>query len=109
MDIKTVQIIHNLDDYVNVPSSLYKNLGVKLPNDFNTEEVNSIFVSCLFADLVIAIDSPKKNISQEIIKNNKFFSKVKNKFHVISLNNEDEESCEIISDQINDLIKESFD
>jgi len=108
-DIKTVQIIHNLNDYANVLSSLYKSLGVKLPNDFKSEDVNSIDVSCLFADLVIAIDSPKKNISQEIRKNDKFFSKIKNKFHVISLNNEDEESCEIISDQINDLIKESFD
>tara|TARA_X000001036_G_scaffold438087_1_gene485016 strand:- start:1231 stop:2055 length:825 start_codon:yes stop_codon:yes gene_type:complete len=108
-NIKTIQIIHNLDDYNNVPSSLYSELGVTLPEDFKGDEINSIMVGSYFADQVIAIDSKNKNISKEIIKNKKFHNKIKNKFHIIDLNNEDEESCEIISDQINDLIKETFE
>ena len=108
-NIKTIQIIHNLDDYNNVPSSLYSELGVTLPEDFKDDEINSIMVGSYFADLVIAIDNKNKSISKEIIKNKKFHNKIKNKFHIIDLNNEDEESCEIISDQINDLIKETFE
>ncbi len=103
-NIKTIQIIHNIDDYNNVPSTLYSELGVNLPKDLQSDQVNSIMVGSYFADSVIAIDKKGNNLSKEIMKDKKFYNLIKDKFHTVDLKNEDEESCEIISDQINSLI-----
>ncbi len=104
-NIKTIQIIHNIDDSNNVPSTLYSELGVSLPKDLENDQVNSVMVGSHFADLVIAIDKKNNNLSKKIMKDKKFYNLIKDKFHILNLKNEDEESCEMISDQINGLIE----
>ena len=84
---------------------MYSELGVSLPKDLENDQVNSVMVGSHFADLVIAIDKKNNNLSKKIMKDKKFYNLIKDKFHILNLKNEDEESCEMISDQINGLIE----
>jgi starch synthase len=80
--IQTVLLIHSLDENAVISSDTYDKLGVKLPDNINEDEVNSLVVGALAADLVIAVDSPEAVISKQLAEHPAFkphYSAIKGK------------------------------
>ena len=82
-DIKTVFILHSIDDYRYFSSSSYKYLGI----DSDSDAVDNIELAIKYSDYLIVIDNEKKEISKLFKKNKKLVDahkKTKTKFLNIS-------------------------
>ncbi|MEE2877001.1 MAG: glycogen/starch synthase [Candidatus Neomarinimicrobiota bacterium] len=109
--IKTVQIIHSIDDYSKVSEDSFKKVGTELPKNFDGGELNSLAVAADCADLVIVVDGPDNKTSKELSTNGDFkphIAGIKKQLKTGTLQNEDDASCGAIADVINEILIESF-
>lgn len=109
--IKTVQLIHSIDDYSTVSADSFTKFGAELPKAFNGGELNSLAVAADSADLVIAVDGPKSQPSKELSTNGDFkphIAGIKKKLETVTLENEDDASCGAAADAINDILTNAF-
>ena len=110
--IKTVQLLHSLDDYAQVSAGIYDKLGVKVESSGGDgESRNSLVVACQSADLVITIDRPGSEISKELSTHPDFESTYKDveaKLRAVSMKDASEENCRAAADEINTYIEELF-
>ena len=109
--IKTVQLIHSIDDYSKVSASSFEKLGVELPKEFARDELNCLAVAATNADLVIAVDGPNAKISKELSGHADFkphIAGIKKKLKVINLKNVDETSVESAADSIHKILQHTF-
>ena len=109
--IKTVQLIHSIDDYSQVSADSFTKLGIQLPKGFDSAELNSLAVAADSADLVIAVDGPKSQPSKELSTNKDFkphIAGIKKKLQTVSLENEDDASCVVVANAINEILTNSF-
>ncbi len=110
-DIKTVQLIHTINEYTKVSKSSFEKLGVELPKEFAGDSLNCLSVAATNADLVIAVDGPNSKISKELSSHADFkphIAGIKKKLKTINLKNEDEASVESTADGINKILQEAF-
>lgn len=110
-NIKTVQVIHSLDDYSRVSRSTYEKLGITLPDDVEGEEVNSLVIASNSADLVIAVDGPQAKISKELSRNGDFkttYGSIEKKLETVTHDDISEESYSATADDINNLLQTYF-
>ena len=110
--IKTVQLLHSLDDYAQVSDGIYDKLGVKVESSGGDgESRNSLVVACQSADLVITIDRPGSEISKELSTHPDFeptYKDVEAKLRAVSMKDASEENCRAAADEINTYIEELF-
>ena len=59
--IKTVMIIHSVDEYANFSRSSYEKAGVKIPEIFTGDTVNAYEVAAHFADKIVIYNYPGVN------------------------------------------------
>ena len=67
-DIKTVITVHNLDEHCFYDRSVYKKLGVQLPDELKGNKINCYEAAAPSADLIISLDSPSNNNTKELLK-----------------------------------------
>lgn len=109
--IKSVQLVHSIDDYSNVSAASYQKLGVTLPEGFDGDDVNSLAVAASSADLVVAVDGPGAKPSAELSSHPDFkvhSDEIKKKLKTVTLTNEDETSCVSAADDLNEILESAF-
>lgn len=110
-NIKTVQVIHNLDNYSQVSPETYDKLGTTLSYETQREKVNSLVVACEFADLVIALDSPQAKISKELHRVSDFktsYANIKKKLQTVVLKDKSQDSYNVTADEIHNILQDHF-
>ena len=106
-DIKTVLIVHNIDEHCTYDRSIYDKLGVKLPNKIVGNKINCYEAAIEDVDLLISLDSTSKNNTKKLLQ----LPLVKaNKKKLVSMNIEDEENPNFDStaSKINDELTKHF-
>ncbi|MFQ6673330.1 MAG: glycogen/starch synthase [Fidelibacterota bacterium] len=110
-DIKTVQVIHSLDNYSQVGRATYDLLGVTLPDDVEGDTVNSLLVASLLADLVIVLDYPETKVSRELSRAPQFqssYKAIEKKLKTIAIKDTSQDSYNVVADEIHTLLQERF-
>jgi len=106
--IQTVLLIHSLDENAVIPSDTYDTLGVKLPDNINEGEVNSLVVGALAADLVIAVDSPEAEISKQLAEHPAFkphYSAIKGKVKKLKVSDDSTTSFQSAAGELDGLLR----
>ena len=106
--IQTVLLIHSLDENAVIPSDTYDTLGVKLPDNINEDEVNSLVVGALAADLVIAVDSPEAEISKQLAEHPAFkphYSAIKGKVKKLKVSDDSTTSFQSAAGELDGLLR----
>ena len=65
--IKTVVLVHSIDEYCTFSRESYAKLGVTIPEEIKGDELNCYEVAAPYADLIIAVDSPSNNVSKKLM------------------------------------------
>ena len=65
--IKTVVLVHSIDEYCTFSRESYTKLGVTIPEEIKGDELNCYEVAAPYADLIIAVDSPSNNVSKKLM------------------------------------------
>jgi starch synthase len=82
-DIKTVVLIHSLDEYSKFEVDAYKKSGLDLEKILGKKKkINGFEIAVEFADAVVVLDDAKKKLSQKIMKLESF-KKAKKKLTLI--------------------------
>ena len=82
-DIKTVVLIHSLDEYSKFEVDAYKKSGLDLEKILGRKKkINAFEIAAAFADAVVVLDDEKKKLSQKIMKLDAF-KKAKKKVTLI--------------------------
>ena len=71
-DIKTVLVIHDLDEYSIVNKSELLNFGIEIPTGLKGKKINLYDVAIYSADAVLIIDKPGAKISSKLLKKTAF-------------------------------------
>tara|TARA_B100002052_G_scaffold290798_1_gene309899 strand:+ start:1396 stop:2226 length:831 start_codon:yes stop_codon:yes gene_type:complete len=71
-DIKTVLVIHDLDEYSTANKSELLNFGIKIPANIKGNKINLYDVAIYSADAVLIIDKPGSKISSKLLKKTAF-------------------------------------
>ena len=110
-NIKTVQIIHDLNGYHQVSPSIYEKLGVSLPDDIQGDKINSLIVACHFADLIIVLDTPQKKVSKELSQKSEFkssYSWLEKKLVRVMIKDVTPDEYSISADEIHKILQDHF-
>ena len=65
--IKTVLLVHSIDEYCIFSRASYKKAGVELPDNIKGNKVNWDEAAAPFADLIIAVNSKSNNITKKLM------------------------------------------
>ena len=66
--IKTVILVHSIDEYCTVSRSSFTKLGLSLSDNIKgDEELNCYEIAAPYADLIIAVDSPSNNVTKKLM------------------------------------------
>ena len=71
-DIKTVLVIHDLDEYSIANKSELLNFGIEIPTGLKGNKINLYDVASYSADAVLIIDKPGAKISSKLLKKTAF-------------------------------------
>ena len=71
-DIKTVLVIHDLDEYSLTNKSDFLNFGIEIPTGLKGNKINLYDVASYSADAVLIIDKPGAKISSKLLKKTAF-------------------------------------
>jgi len=110
-NIKTVQIIHDLNGYFQVSPSTYEKLGVELPDDIRGEKVNSLLVACRFADLIIVLDDPKTKLFKELSRHSEFkssYNSIEKKITRVVIKDPAQDNYKVAADEIHNILQDHF-
>ena len=65
--IKTVLLVHSIDEYCTFSRSSYSKAGVELPDNIKGNNVNCYEAAAPFSDLIIAVDSKSNNVTKKLM------------------------------------------
>tara|TARA_Y100000741_G_scaffold349724_1_gene319100 strand:- start:219 stop:1052 length:834 start_codon:yes stop_codon:yes gene_type:complete len=71
-DIKTILVIHDLDEYSLASKSELLNFGIRIPKSLKGNKVNLYDVASYSADAILVIDKPGAKISSKLLKKTAF-------------------------------------
>ena len=80
-NIKTVLVIHDLDEYSNASRSELSNFSIEIPSELKGGKINLYDISSYSADAILIIDKPGAKISSKLLKK-KAFRDNKNKLTI---------------------------
>ena len=105
-NIKTVLIIHELNDYVNISRKDLNDMEVPIHESLKGESLNIYDVASFSADHIIIVDKKEDEISEKLLKYSGI-SANKAKLSVIKYEYSDDDSPDFIdvSDQLDKIIK----
>ena len=67
-NIKTVLVIHDLDEYSSVNKSDIEEIGIKIPPNLKGSKLNIYDIASYSADAILIIDKPGEKISSKLLK-----------------------------------------
>ena len=65
--IKTVLMVHSIDEYCIFSRSSYEKAGVTLPANIKGDNINCYEAAAPFADLIIAVNTPSNNVTKKLM------------------------------------------
>ena len=65
-DIKTVLVIHDLDEYSTASKSELLNFGIEVPQNLKGSKINLYDVASYSADAILIVDKPGAKISSKL-------------------------------------------
>tara|TARA_B100000073_G_scaffold161527_1_gene133525 strand:+ start:390 stop:1220 length:831 start_codon:yes stop_codon:yes gene_type:complete len=71
-NLKTILVIHDLDEYANIEKSELKNIGLNVNTKLKGDLLNIYDVSCFDADSILIINKPGNKISGTLMKRTAF-------------------------------------
>ena len=80
-DIKTVLVIHDLDEYSLANKSELLNFGIEIPKNLKGNKINLYDIASYSADAILIIDKPGAKISSKLLKKTAFIDN-KNKLTI---------------------------
>ena len=83
-NIKTVLVIHDLDEYSNASRSELSNFSIEIPSELKGGKINLYDISSYSADAILIIDKPGAKISSKLLKKTAFKDN-KNKLTIFEL------------------------
>jgi starch synthase len=106
-NIKTVQLIHWLDDYSNFKKDTFDKVNIELPKGLNGDIINSYSVAAEFVDAIILINQPNRDMTSDLLKIDNL-QKNKSKIHTIEIDYSESPNYQKVSDKINEVIEKLF-
>ncbi len=103
-NIKTVQLIHWLDKYPEFSRDVYKKSGIEIPKLLNKKVINVYSMSVEFADAIILLNQPGKDMSKELFKIDGM-KKNKSKIHTIDIDYTKSPDYSKVAKKINEVIE----
>jgi len=107
-NIKTVQLIHWLDKYPEFSRDVYKKSGIEIPKLLNKKVINVYSMSVEFADAIILLNQPGKDMSKELFKIDGM-KKNKSKIHTIDIDYTKSPDYSKVATKINEVIEKLSD
>ena len=71
-DIKTVLVIHDLDEYSLANKSELLNFGIEIPKNLKGNKINLYDIASYSADAILIVDKPGAKISSKLLKKTAF-------------------------------------
>lgn len=103
-DIKTVQLIHWLDEYPKFKRDAYKKAGIAVPKNLDKKVINVYSISAEYADAIILLNQPGKDMSKELLKIDGI-KKHKSKIHTIDIDYTESPDYSEVVIKINEVIE----
>lgn len=103
-DIKTVQLIHWLDEYPKFKRDAYKKAGITVPKNLDKKVINVYSISAEYADAIILLNQPGKDMSKELLKIDGI-KKHKSKIHTIDIDYTEPTDYSEVVIKINEVIE----
>ncbi|MFQ6612003.1 MAG: glycogen/starch synthase [Fidelibacterota bacterium] len=66
-DIKTVMLVHSVDEYANFHPEAFEKAGINLPSSTKGEFINGFEAAAPYVDLIITLNTPSNNVKEELI------------------------------------------
>ena len=102
-DIKTVLVIHDLDEYSAARKSDLVNFGIDLPTNLKGSNINLYDVASYSADAVLIVDRPGARISSKLLKKTAFKDN-KNKLTIFELEDIENVDYNIVTKSLDQII-----
>jgi len=106
-DIKTVQLIHWLDDYPSFGKDAFSKVNIDLPKGLKGDNINAYSVSAEYSDAIILLNQPGRDMTDELLKI-EGLKKNKSKIHTIEIDYSEAPDYSAVSDKINEVLKKLF-
>lgn len=106
-DIKTVQLIHWLDDYPSFGKDAFSKVNIDLPKGLKGDAINAYSVSAEYSDAIILLNQPGRDMTDELLKIDGL-KKNKSKIHTIEIDYTESPDYSTVSDKINEVLKKLF-
>lgn len=106
-DIKTVQLIHWLDDYPKFDSAVFKKANIDIPKGLKGKTINSYSVSAEYSDAIILLNQPGRNMTDELMKI-EGLKKNKSKIHTIEIDYSENPDYASVTNKINEVLEKLF-
>lgn len=103
-DIKTVQLIHWLDDYPKFSKEAYQKVGIEIPKSLDKKVINAYSMSAEYADAIILLNQPNRDMSKELLKIDGIKDH-KAKIHTIDIDYSESPDYSEVVKQINEILE----
>ena len=106
-DIKTVQLIHWLDDYPTFSKDAFSKVNIDLPKGLNGDKINAYSVSAEYSDAIILLNQPGRDMTDELMKIDGL-KKNKSKIHTIEIDYTESPDYSVVSEKVKEVLKKLF-
>lgn len=102
--IKTVQLIHWLDDYPKFDRNIYDKVNIELPKELKGKTINGYSVSAEYADAIILLNQPGRDMTKKLLKIDGL-KKHESKIHAIDIDYSESPDYTSVSEKINEVLE----
>ena len=102
--IKTVQVIHSIDECSVFSRKAYEAAGVKVPDNIKGKSINTFEVSSHFSDHIIVFNTPGNNVANKLLKLNGVKAN-KKKLSIINLDSTQTPDYSAIANEMEIILK----
>ena len=101
--LKTLLVIHELDEYAQFEREVLKNIGISIDKTIKGDNINIFEVASFDADKIVILDKPSSLISKKLMALGSF-KKNKEKVTIVKTENDEDFNFNSMSEQINNII-----
>ena len=103
-NIKTVQLIHWIDEYPKFSRDAYKKVGIEIPKSLDKKVINAYRISAEYVDAIILLNQPDNDMTKELFKIDGIM-KHKSKIHTIDIDYTDSPDYPGVASKINEVLE----
>ena len=102
-DIKTVLVIHDLDEYSTVSKTELLDFGIEIPSNLKGNKINLYDVASYSADAILILDKPGAKISSKLLKKTAFKDN-KNKLSIFEQKDIENVDYKLVTNSLDNII-----